>query len=429
MEPVTQALDSRERRPQSFGLPPLARAHLPRVRHVLARTPNPVPAHVGPIRDDVHEAAAAWNHITSWHPSLRLLVAVATIAIVVGMAVSVANVVAEELRATATEAALRNVETIVRGYVDPTANEGSLALGAPAFDDIDRQLERVIAAGDIRRVNIWSRDGRVVYSTDTTLRGRRFSIDESLSVAFGGTSVSQYESPQDDQETDNPLAGEYLEIYVPIRGTSDGVPVGVYEVYQDATSIEDRVVATRQDVFFIALIASSVLVLVVLLAYAGASRLLNRQNRLLRLRAATEQLLMTDVRRSEERFRSLIRNASDCILSARADTTVAFESPAVARVLGYAPEARVGRPAFPQVHPEDTAMVVHLFADVTGTPDAQTTAQFRVMHADGSWRYLEAVSKNLLEDAAVRGIVVNYATSPTGANWKSSCVTRHSTTH
>src|SRR5207344_351430 len=28
--------------------------------------------------------------------------------------------------------------------------------------------------------------------------------------------------------------------------------------------------------------------------------------------------------------------------------------------------------------------------------------------ADGSWRYLEALSKNLLADAAVRGIVVNY---------------------
>src|SRR4029077_16796049 len=52
--------------------------------------------------------------------------------------------------------------------------------------------------------------------------------------------------------------------------------------------------------------------------------------------------------------------------------------------------------------------VTHLFDDVVQTPGAQASAQFRVEHADGSWRYLEALSKNLLDDAAVRGIVVNY---------------------
>ena len=117
---------------------------------------------------------------------------------------------------------------------------------------------------------------------------------------------------------------------------------------------------------------------------------------------------MTDVRRSEERFRSLVRNASDCIVIARADGTVAYESPAVERVLGYAPDNRLGRPAFEDVHPEDVAWIERLFRDVGATPDAQAAATIRVRHRDGSWRSLEVVTKNMLDDPAVRGIVVNY---------------------
>jgi len=337
-----------------------------------------------------------------------MLVAGAAIAIVVGMAVSVATLVADELRRTATRAAQHNVETIVRGYVDPTIDPAGLELGGIPDPGITEQLARIVSAGDIRSINIWSRDGRIVYSTDIGLRGRRLSIGASVAAAFGGESRADYEELDGAVGNGSITSVGPLEIYVPIRGAVDGDPIGVFEVVQDAGPIEDRVGATREVVFVIALIAASVLLGLVWLAFAGASTLLRRQNRQLLQRAATEQLLMADVRLNEERFRSLIRNASDCILIARADGTVAFESPAVARVLGYSPEDRVGRPPFPAAHPDDAEMVARLFADVIGKPDAQTTAHFRSRHADGSWRYLEAVSKNLLGDPAVSGIVVNY---------------------
>jgi diguanylate cyclase (GGDEF)-like protein/PAS domain S-box-containing protein len=337
-----------------------------------------------------------------------MLVATAAIAVVVGMAIAVSTTVADQIRETATDAALHNVETLVRGYVDPTIDPDSLTLAGTADLAIDTELDRIVQAGDIRFVAIWSRDGRLVYATDPSLRDVRLSIGTSVATAFGGDDVADYEDSDTEQELPQLVVPKQLEIYVPIRGTVDGDPIGVYQAIQDAAPIDARVESARQVVFFVALIAASVLLGLVWLAYAGASMLLGRQNRLLRQRAATEQLLMADVRRSEERFRSLIRNASDCVLIARADTNVAFESPAVERVLGYAPGDRVGKPAFPHVHQEDTAMVVHLFAAVTSMPDAQTTAQFRVRHANGSWRYLEAVSKNLLDDPAVRGIVVNY---------------------
>jgi len=49
-----------------------------------------------------------------------------------------------------------------------------------------------------------------------------------------------------------------------------------------------------------------------------------------------------------------------------------------------------------------------MFADKISEPYSAATAEYRYRHADGSWRYLEAVGRNLLDDEAVRGIVVNY---------------------
>jgi diguanylate cyclase (GGDEF)-like protein/PAS domain S-box-containing protein len=195
---------------------------------------------------------------------------------------------------------------------------------------------------------------------------------------------------------------------VPIRGSIDGAPFGVYQVFHDASQIEDRVAQTQQDVFIITLAAASALLLLLVAAFARTSRTLERQNDLLRQRAATEELLTADVRRSEERFRSLVRNAADVILVLREGGTVAYESPAVANVLGLDPDARVGRSVFESIHPDDVERVSRLLAELARVSESEVQFEVRARHADGSWRYLEGTGKNLLHDPAVGGIVVNY---------------------
>jgi len=345
-----------------------------------------------------------------WRPSLRLLVGALAVAVVVCMAVVVADIAAGHLRQTAAEAAVNSVEAIVRGYVDPKVDEESLALGGRAQPEISAELERITVAGDIRRISIWSRDGRVVYSTAGELRGQRFSIGNVLATAFLGKSISSYASADSTQlpSVKSAPSQQYLEIYVPIRGEVDGNPIGVYMADQDARPIEQRVEQTRRDVFLVALVVASLLLALLVLAFAGASSLLARQNRLLRERAASERLLTADLRSSEERFRSLVRNAADIILIVGADGTIIYESPAVLPVLGYYPEARQGSSAFEVVHPSDVDSIRALFTDIVATAGAQVTADFRARHADGSWRWLGATAKNLLAEPSVGGIVVNY---------------------
>ena len=350
-------------------------------------------------------------------PSVHALVVIPAIAVIVAMAVVVSHSAAEALRESAKESAVQNIEAIVRGYLDPNLSETSLDLEAPRDPDIDSQLERLTLSGELRSVNIWSRDGRIVYSSEPELRGHRFSIGPLLGSAYAGEGVARYvdageggaPAPVGPPPNGDPSAKRrFLELFVPIRGMVDGNPIGVYDVYQDAERIESRVDATRFVVFLVALIASSLLAGLIVLAFGGTSRVLAGQNRRLQEQATTERLLMVDLQRSEERFRSLVRNASDGVVVLGADGLIRYESPAVERILGRSPEAGIGKPGTTDIHPDDRAGVERRFAEVAAVGGAEAAFEFRARHADGSWRTLEAIGKNLLDDPAVGGIVVNY---------------------
>jgi diguanylate cyclase (GGDEF)-like protein/PAS domain S-box-containing protein len=113
------------------------------------------------------------------------------------------------------------------------------------------------------------------------------------------------------------------------------------------------------------------------------------------------------LRRSEDRFRSLVQNSSDLMTILGADGTILWHSPSVERVLGYPPDALTDTSLYDLVHPEDAAPLAAAFAACAADPAAQATADFRCRHQDGTWRYLEAIGTNLLDHPTIGGIVVN----------------------
>jgi diguanylate cyclase (GGDEF)-like protein/PAS domain S-box-containing protein len=113
------------------------------------------------------------------------------------------------------------------------------------------------------------------------------------------------------------------------------------------------------------------------------------------------------LQRSEEYFRSLIENALDTITILSADGTILYESPSVQRVLGYAADALVGDNVFDYIHPDDMGRVKGTFGRAGQGTGLTSSVEFRFRHQDGSWRVLEAVGRNLLDDPSVGGVVVN----------------------
>jgi PAS domain S-box-containing protein len=114
--------------------------------------------------------------------------------------------------------------------------------------------------------------------------------------------------------------------------------------------------------------------------------------------------------RAEERFRLLVQNSSDVITVLAADGTVYYQSPSIERILGYRPADRVGKNVLTEsiVHPEDKEKK-HAFLDAAASRPGETvTAEFRLRHADGSWRDIEAVGQNLIAEPSVGAIIANY---------------------
>ncbi len=113
------------------------------------------------------------------------------------------------------------------------------------------------------------------------------------------------------------------------------------------------------------------------------------------------------LKRSEERFRSLVRYASDIIVVLDGSGEILFESPAVERVLGFTAAERMGANAFDYLHPEDRGPVADRFAKLSEEPGARISAEYRTRNKEGDWRSFEAIGVNLLDDPVIRGIVVN----------------------
>jgi diguanylate cyclase (GGDEF)-like protein/PAS domain S-box-containing protein len=111
------------------------------------------------------------------------------------------------------------------------------------------------------------------------------------------------------------------------------------------------------------------------------------------------------LRARERRFRALIENSSDVVSVIGVDGVVTYDSPSVARVLGYEPSARMGRPAREFVHPDDLHRVEEAFGHDGVVSKAWV--EVRVRHADGSWRWAEVHVTDARSQPDIRGVVVN----------------------
>jgi PAS domain S-box-containing protein len=86
---------------------------------------------------------------------------------------------------------------------------------------------------------------------------------------------------------------------------------------------------------------------------------------------------------------------------------VRFASASIHRLLGRTAETVIGQPLADLLHQEDRdAATAGLLALLGGTGDTATAAT-RLQHANGAWRRFDWSAANLIEEPAVRGLVLN----------------------
>ncbi|MCW2820110.1 MAG: domain S-box-containing protein [Marmoricola sp.] len=110
----------------------------------------------------------------------------------------------------------------------------------------------------------------------------------------------------------------------------------------------------------------------------------------------------------QEWSRHPLHHSPDVVALYEADGTLRYISSSVQDVLGYAPEEMTGQVTLSLVHPDDVEPMLDAMLAVGDSTGAPTPVVFRVRHADGGWRHLEVMLKDLSDDPDVGGSTVHF---------------------
>jgi signal transduction histidine kinase len=136
----------------------------------------------------------------------------------------------------AVEEARRLATLAGRGVVEPALTDAALAGEPAALADLDLVVQERVLSDDVVRVKVWTRDGRIAYSDEPRLIGRRYALGDDEREAFdtGETEaeVADLDEPENRYEREQ---GSLLEVYLPIR-TPQGEPA-LFELYRRESAV------------------------------------------------------------------------------------------------------------------------------------------------------------------------------------------------
>jgi diguanylate cyclase (GGDEF)-like protein/PAS domain S-box-containing protein len=108
----------------------------------------------------------------------------------------------------------------------------------------------------------------------------------------------------------------------------------------------------------------------------------------------------------EARFQALVHHSSDLITLVGADLAITYQTPSITRLLGYAEDELIGTQLVDLTHPEDRLSLMAARAEAIAGAHGSTTSHLRLRHRDGSYRHVQSIHTNLLDDPDVRAVVV-----------------------
>ena len=114
------------------------------------------------------------------------------------------------------------------------------------------------------------------------------------------------------------------------------------------------------------------------------------------------------LRENEAKQRVMIANISDVIAVIDQDGINRYKSPNIERWFGWRPDELVGKITWDNIHPDDLAVEQANFKKILFHPNATGKAECRYRCKDGSYKWIESTSVNLLHDPHLQGVLLNY---------------------
>src|SRR5512133_3406635 len=109
----------------------------------------------------------------------------------------------------------------------------------------------------------------------------------------------------------------------------------------------------------------------------------------------------------EEQFRSLLQNSSDAISIINRQGKIIFEGSEKNKISDFEIGELLHKPFFDIVHPDDIGQMRMVIREALQSPGKQIKKEYRSLHKNKRWIYVESIFSNQLSNPAIKGIIVN----------------------
>ena len=123
----------------------------------------------------------------------------------------------------------------------------------------------------------------------------------------------------------------------------------------------------------------------------------------------TEQKRIAEELAAKEKyFRKLIENSSSAIILFDEEANFIYQSPVTEKIAGYKIEDTRNSNLHSFIHPEEKEKFKAVLGLLIASPGITITEEFRFLHHDGHYIWLEATITNRLHDNEVKALIANY---------------------
>ncbi len=276
-------------------------------------------------------------------------------------------------------------------------------LGTTAYESIKKRLMDIVSINsEIRFAYFYTqKDGKIYFmvdsepadSEDCSPPGQEFTEADKEDFRPYEDGKALITKPVTDRW------GTWVSALIPVKDPQTGKTIAVFGMDYPAKLWSNNALANTIEAGIV--VIAIFLLMLAFYKLLSINKALNEEKK--KLNHAKDEVVnaAAEIKKSEEKHRSLIENSHDIIYTFNADGVFTFVSPAWTTLLGQPVNQIEGRPFRQFVHPDDLASCIEWLQKVIETEQRQEGVEYRMQHIDGSWYWYTSSVVPLRDDAGM----------------------------